>query len=246
MRFKSSSRLVYTFILFPPRFRSPSPVIPSFEIVRISMTDPRTNTEVVMASSASSVSNGIRHAGPHLGVVATVFVVLFLAGLYPVTMFGGQPYFPGPWESGDTIVTFFQTRSAGGPRDCLPPLWRSDSPWDIHRDHRKSFAISRRARSRRLHRALWRLCDRIYHDSVFVNVVDIDATGDYTRPNTRSGALLAGSGSRRKWILGAVRPADCRNIDPCLADEIAAEVDRYSGTPDRDLWRAELDQPDRS
>jgi|ERR1043165_2074017 hypothetical protein len=66
-----------------------------------------------MASSGASVSNDIRHAGPPLGVVATVFVVLFLAGLYPVTMFGGQPYFPGPWESADTIVTFFQTRSSG-------------------------------------------------------------------------------------------------------------------------------------
>ncbi len=54
----------------------------------------------------------VRHAGPPLGIVATVFVVLFLAGLYPVTQFGGQPYFPGPWESPDTIVTFFQTRSA--------------------------------------------------------------------------------------------------------------------------------------
>ena len=60
-----------------------------------------------------STSNRIRHAGPPLGIVATAFVLLFLAGLYPVTMFGGQPYFPGPWESGDTIVTFFQTRSAG-------------------------------------------------------------------------------------------------------------------------------------
>jgi len=69
--------------------------------------------EVAMSSSASSVSNGTRHAGPPLGIVATVFVVLFLAGLYPVTMFGGQPYFPGPWESPETIVTFFQTRSTG-------------------------------------------------------------------------------------------------------------------------------------
>ncbi len=60
-----------------------------------------------------SPSNRIRHAGPPLGIVATVFVLLFLAGLYPVTLFGGQPYFPGPGESGDTIVTFFQTRSAG-------------------------------------------------------------------------------------------------------------------------------------
>jgi hypothetical protein len=48
-----------------------------------------------------------------LGIVATVFVLLFLAGLYPVTMFSGKPYFPGPWESPDTIWTFFQTRSSG-------------------------------------------------------------------------------------------------------------------------------------
>lgn len=35
-----------------------------------------------------------RHAGPPLGLVATIFVLLFLAGLYPVTMFGGRPFFP--------------------------------------------------------------------------------------------------------------------------------------------------------
>jgi hypothetical protein len=49
----------------------------------------------------------VRHAGPPLGLVATTFTVLFLAGLYPVTMFGGRPYFPGPWESTNTIVSFF-------------------------------------------------------------------------------------------------------------------------------------------
>ncbi len=43
----------------------------------------------------------IRHAGPPLGIVSSVFVLLFLAGLYPVTIFGGQPSFPGPWESQD-------------------------------------------------------------------------------------------------------------------------------------------------
>jgi hypothetical protein len=42
--------------------------------------------------------------------MATVYTVLFLAGLYPVTVFGGQPHFPGPWESPDTIAAFFQTR----------------------------------------------------------------------------------------------------------------------------------------
>jgi len=52
----------------------------------------------------------VRHAGPNLGMVALVFTVVFLAGLYPVTMFGGMPYFPGPWESGAVIAKFFQTR----------------------------------------------------------------------------------------------------------------------------------------
>jgi hypothetical protein len=63
-----------------------------------------------MNSQSSSLTPNKRHPSPHLGIVAMIFTVLFLAGLYPVTMFGGQPYFPGPWESADTIATFFQTR----------------------------------------------------------------------------------------------------------------------------------------
>jgi hypothetical protein len=51
-----------------------------------------------------------RHRGPNLGIVAMIFTVLFLAGLYPVTVFGGMPYFPGPWESASTIATFFRLR----------------------------------------------------------------------------------------------------------------------------------------
>ena len=51
-----------------------------------------------------------RHPSPPLGPVAIAFTVLFIAGLYPVTLFGGMPYFPGPWESPQTIVTFFQSR----------------------------------------------------------------------------------------------------------------------------------------
>jgi hypothetical protein len=51
-----------------------------------------------------------RHRGPHLGALAIVITVLFCAGLYPVTLFGGMPYFPGPWESQSTIVHFFDQR----------------------------------------------------------------------------------------------------------------------------------------
>jgi hypothetical protein len=51
-----------------------------------------------------------RHRGPHLGALAIVITVLFIAGLYPVTLFGGMPYFPGPWESPSTISHFFESR----------------------------------------------------------------------------------------------------------------------------------------
>ncbi len=55
-------------------------------------------------------SPSLRHAGPPLGIVAAVFVTLFIAGLLPVTAFGGKPHFPGPGESPETIATFFQAR----------------------------------------------------------------------------------------------------------------------------------------
>jgi hypothetical protein len=63
--------------------------------------------------SSSTVSNAVvqRHPSPPLGMVAIAFTVLFCAGLYPVTAFGGKPYFPGPWESAQTIVSFFHLRA---------------------------------------------------------------------------------------------------------------------------------------
>jgi hypothetical protein len=63
-----------------------------------------------MSSNTQSVQIGRRHQSPPLGILAIVFTVLFCAGLYPVTVFGGKPYFPGPWESPQTIVAYFQAR----------------------------------------------------------------------------------------------------------------------------------------
>jgi hypothetical protein len=57
-----------------------------------------------------SNANSARHASPPLGIVALVYMVLFLAGLFPVTTFGGLPHFPGPWESPDVIAAFFAAR----------------------------------------------------------------------------------------------------------------------------------------
>jgi hypothetical protein len=63
-----------------------------------------------MNSQPNTLAPAGRHPGPDLGIVATIFTILFLAGLYPVTMFGGTPYFPGPSESASVIVSFFQMR----------------------------------------------------------------------------------------------------------------------------------------
>ena len=53
----------------------------------------------------------LKHQGPRLWLLAVLYTVLFNAGLFPVTMFGGMPYWPGPWESPAVITTFFQTQT---------------------------------------------------------------------------------------------------------------------------------------
>jgi hypothetical protein len=63
-----------------------------------------------MSFQSGAVATSVRDAGPHLGMLAAVFTILFNAGLYPVTALAGKPYFPGPWEPASVIVSYFQTR----------------------------------------------------------------------------------------------------------------------------------------
>src|SRR5215469_13166644 len=62
------------------------------------------------------------HRGPHPGALAIIYMLLFNLGLYFVVSFRApetlaasstavRPYFPGPWESAQTIVTYFQTHA---------------------------------------------------------------------------------------------------------------------------------------
>ena len=57
-----------------------------------------------------------KHKGPPPGFVALVFALLFITGLsFVISLKGIPPYFPGPWESAETIFRYFQNQ----PHDVL-------------------------------------------------------------------------------------------------------------------------------
>jgi hypothetical protein len=67
-----------------------------------------------MSAQSHVISATRRHAGPHLGMLAIAYTVLFNAGLCAVSAFGipfgvRPPYWPGPWEPPDVIVSYFHT-----------------------------------------------------------------------------------------------------------------------------------------
>jgi len=69
-----------------------------------------------MNKSYRPTDSAAKHSGPNLGILAIVFTVLFNAGLYFVISFSANaPHFPGPWESAETIIAYFQ----GQPRAVL-------------------------------------------------------------------------------------------------------------------------------
>jgi hypothetical protein len=57
-----------------------------------------------------------KHLGPHIGMLAIIFSLLFNWGLsFVISLSGTPPYFPGPWESAETIATYFRNH----PHDVL-------------------------------------------------------------------------------------------------------------------------------
>ena len=64
-----------------------------------------------METSHASTASGRHHAGPHPGLVAIVFMILFLAGLVPVTLLVSDTHFPAPFQPPDEIVGYFREHS---------------------------------------------------------------------------------------------------------------------------------------
>jgi len=61
-------------------------------------------------------NNQNKHRGPHPGILATLFMVLFITGLsFVISLSGTPPYFPAPWEPAQTIAAYFQNQ----PHDAL-------------------------------------------------------------------------------------------------------------------------------
>jgi hypothetical protein len=65
-----------------------------------------------MTLPAQYASTPVKHPGPPLWLLAGLYVLLFNIGLAPVTMLGGLPYWPGPWEPASVIVPYFQTHAS--------------------------------------------------------------------------------------------------------------------------------------
>src|SRR5207244_10746754 len=72
------------------------------------INDSRREVMAIRSETPSPVSS-LHHPGPHLGVLAIVYTVLFSAGLYPVTILADKTYFPGPWEPPEIIVSYFSS-----------------------------------------------------------------------------------------------------------------------------------------
>ena len=50
-----------------------------------------------------------KHKGPHIGMLAIIFTVLFITGLYFVISFTpGNAHFPNPADTGEIIATYFR------------------------------------------------------------------------------------------------------------------------------------------
>ena len=62
-----------------------------------------------MTTSQLTPSQSNRFRGPHTGILAVIFTVLFILGLsYVVTFTPGAPHYPNPYESAAAIVAYFR------------------------------------------------------------------------------------------------------------------------------------------
>jgi hypothetical protein len=66
----------------------------------------------IMNSPSIPAAASVRHTAPPLGIVATVYVVLKIASVFPVSAFGSKPpWFPGLSAPTEQVVSYFSTHA---------------------------------------------------------------------------------------------------------------------------------------
>jgi hypothetical protein len=170
----------------------------------------------------------LRHAGPPLGIVATIFVLLFIAGLYPVTIFGGTPFFPGPSETLDVIVAFFQGRSSAVLL-CAALHFGAAIPLGIFTATVVSQLRFLGVRAAGTYIALFGGFATAFNIMASSSVLSGHSAGLHTSSGSLSPAIRVG----RSGILRAVRPIDRRRVGDRGIHQAVAEVDCHPRSADR-------------
>lgn len=190
-------------------------------------------TEPVLRTSA-------RFRGPNSGIVAAVFVVLFFAGLMPVTALGGMPYFPGPTASVNEMVSFFSQRQ-GGTLLCAFFQFGSAVPLGI-------FTMSMVARLKFLGReSRWRgygafrwIRHRDWAGYLLLRPVGDDVSRHTARRKPASSLVSRFLWSWRSRLFSVFRTSRSGNFCDSWPLQALAEVDRHSRFGCSSSWRTQL------
>jgi hypothetical protein len=64
--------------------------------------------EQFMTGTNQAITVDVGHRGPNPGIVAAVFMAVFIAGLIPVTLLAGDTHFPAPQQPAEEIIAYFR------------------------------------------------------------------------------------------------------------------------------------------
>jgi hypothetical protein len=187
-------------------------------------------------SQPSSVSH---HPRPHLGALAAVLTLLFLAGV-PVTWFGGVPCFPGPWVGVSTIVAYFQTRSAEVGLCAFLHFGAAIALgiFSASMVSRLEFLGIRAAGSKI---ALFDGFATVFYDALECrgSVVDgASRSGPGWHPD--GGSFLSGLCTRRTGLFGSRGTVDGRSLGPATVQAYDSALDSDSRPGPGRMWTIEL------
>jgi hypothetical protein len=150
-------------------------------------------------SERSADLDGATHRSPRLGVLAVVFVGLFLASVAAnFMMTGGVPY-PIPYNPVEQLQDLLHAISSRDARRVLPAIRGLNSAWSVYCHRRESPVVPQSPCSWCLHRTFRRHCSGCIHGCLGAgHVGSITAWRGY-RYGRDAGGLAVGIRDGRIW-----------------------------------------------